>query len=74
MLQHSLFQRFDGVDYQAVENSKYSHRQTFGLANYRGNALTTGCYYMNTDCSFKTEIMDMETMKWSDAPDYPFGT
>ena len=70
----NTFLRFDGADYYQVENSRYSHRGTNGLANYQGNALTTGCYYMNSDCSFKTEIMDMATLEWSDGPDYPFGT
>ena len=57
-----------------MENSKYSHQRTLGLANYRGNGLTTGCYFTNAECSFKTEIMDTTTLKWSDGPDYPFGS
>ena len=59
--------------YHSVEDSKYSHRFTCGLANYRGNGLTTGCNLNNAECSFKTEIMDMTTLKWSDGPNYPFG-
>ena len=45
---------------------------TLGLANYKGKALTTGCnsFY---GCSFKTELLDMETLTWSDGRDYPFG-
>ena len=66
--------RFDGQSYHSVENSKYSHRQTNGLANHQGKALTTGCAYSNNACSFKTEIMDMTTLKWTESVDYPFGS
>ena len=51
--------------------SKYSHRWTFGLATYRGKALTTGCYD-DSSCSVKTEIMDMKKLEWSDAADFPY--
>ena len=51
---------FDGEVYRAVEEeSKYSHNWTLGLANYRGQALTTGCNSFK-DCSFKTELLDMQ--------------
>ena len=63
---------FDGQNYKLMELSKYSHFRTFGLANYKNQALTTGCEYGT--CARKTEIFDMETLKWSDGPDYPFGT
>ena len=68
------FFSFDGEFYQSVESSKYRHYYTLGLANYRGNGLTTGCYDSNAECSFKTEILDMTTLKWSDGPIYPFGS
>ena len=70
---HPFFS-FDGVYYQSVENSKYSHVFTLGLANYRGNGLTTGCGLNYAECSFETEILDMTTLKWSDGPEYPFGS
>ena len=57
-----------------MESSKYSHIYTFGLGNYKGKAITAGCYPSNTDCSFKTEIFDLNTMEWSDGPDFPFGS
>ena len=57
-----------------MESSKYSHIYTHSLANYKGRAITTGCGYDNYDCSFKTEIFDMNTMKWSDGPDFPFAS
>ena len=51
--------------------SKYSHRWTFGLANYQGQALTTGCYD-DSSCSIKTEIMNMKKLEWADAADFPY--
>ena len=73
---HNSIYRFDGQNYQQVGDSKFSHQLTYGIANFRGNALTTGCATMNAlvaqDCDVKTEILDMTTMTWSDADDYPF--
>ena len=64
---------FDGEVFNSVESTKYSHKSTFGLGNYKGKALTTGCLDNdNSDCSLKTEILDISTMKWSDGPDFPF--
>ena len=64
---------FDGEVYQPIkQKSRYAHHWTLGLANYRGNALTTGCNSFG-DCKFKTEILLMTTLSWSDGPDYPFG-
>ena len=61
-----------------MNDSKYAHDFTFGLANYKGKPLTTGCAgprmrNKDTECNFKTEIMDMTTLTWSDGPNYPFG-
>ena len=66
---------FDGENYVQVEDSKYSHAQTYGLENYGGKAFTTGCY-SNYGCTNKvaTELLDMTTMKWSDGPHYPFAS
>ena len=69
-----------------MQSSNYNHHETFGLGNYRGNALTTGCspkaikwssehgsYVSDQDvCHKKTEIFDLKEMRWYDAPDYPF--
>ena len=66
--------RFDGENYQSIESSKYSHQFTTGLANYKGKALAVGCLDSNTDCSFATELFDLNTMKWSDGPDFPFAS
>ena len=65
-----FFFRFDGETYQSAGSSAYSHKRTYGLANYRGRALTTGCY--SSSCGVKTELMDMNTLRWSIGPDYPF--
>ena len=59
-----------------MQDSSYSHSETFGLGNYRGNAFTTGCnpqHFMGPDnpeygslfkyCT-KTEIFDMAAMQW----------
>ena len=56
-----------------MESSEYSHHWTFGLANYKGKAMTTGCG-SNGDCSFKTEFFDMNTMEWYAGPDFPYGS
>ena len=61
--------RFDGESYQSAGPSEYRHRYTLGLANYREKALTTGCH-ANSECSVKTELMDMNTLTWSPGPDY----
>ena len=45
---------------------------TYGLGNYLGSAFTTGCEHNGKGCSNKTEILDMATLEWSDAPDYPY--
>ena len=71
-----LFLSFDGESYQSIGrlSSAYSHLATYGMANYRGKALTTGCYQDQTmnNCGVKTELMDMNTLTWSAGPDYPF--
>ena len=64
---------YDGENFTSAGSSKFSHRYTFGLGNYMGKALTTGCNE-NTSCYKKTEIMDMTTLQWSDGPDYPYAT
>ena len=73
-LGNMYFLSFDGENYQSIESSKYSHSYTYGLANYKGKALAVGCYPGDSDCSFATELFDFDTMKWSDGPDFPFGS
>ena len=68
----NLFLSFDGRSYQSAGSSVYSHRHTYGLANYRGKALTTGCDGPLVACRVKTELMDIKTLTWSAGPDYPF--
>ena len=42
------------------------------LGNYKGKALAVGCWSENANCSFATELFDMNSMEWSDGPDFPF--
>ena len=63
--------RFDGEITQPAGSSKFSHVLTYGMGNYIGQALTTGCS-VGSNCNVKTELMDMKTLTWSDGPDYPF--
>ena len=65
---------FDGEYYNSVESTKYRHDYTYGLGNYNGKALAVGCYSSNADCSFKAELLDMNTLEWSEGSDYPFGS
>ena len=50
-----------------IEDSKYSHRLTLGLGNYRSKAFITGDHYSKV----ATELLDMTTMEWSEGPYYP---
>ena len=65
---------FDGENYKSIKFSKFSHLYTTGLGNYKGKALAVGCFTSNADCSFATEIFDMNSLEWSDGPDFPFGS
>ena len=53
---------FDGDAFVSIGSSKYSHIWTRGLANYKGQALTTGCNSFD-ECSFKTELLNMTTLR-----------
>ena len=64
--------RFDGEYFQTAGSSKFGHKYTYGLGNYKNKALTTGCDE-NSSCGAKTELMNMETLQWSSGPDFPFG-
>ena len=41
------------------------------MGNYKNKALTVGCEDKYS-CGDKTELMDMETLKWTNGTDYPF--
>ena len=64
--------RFDGQYFGTAGSSKFSHRYTFGMMNYMNEAVTSGCD--NSSCGAKTEIMNMETLEWSNGPDFPFAS
>ena len=65
--------RFDGEYFQTAGTSEFSHRYTLGMANYNNYALTTGCSG-SSSCFVKTELMNMETLEWSNGPDYPLAS
>ena len=67
----SLF-RFDGEKLEPIALTKCNHNYSFGLANYRGSALTTGSRWGSSACNVKTEIYEFENGQWNDAPDYPY--
>ena len=73
LLTFRTFLRFDGQDFETVGSSQFSHRETFGLGNYRNYGLTTGCYPASA-CQVKTELMNMETLQWMSGPDFPFSS
>ena len=63
---------FDGEHFGSAGSSKYSHRLVYGMANYQGKALTTGCNDPPDPCMDKTELMNMNTLEWADGPNYPY--
>ena len=75
VLQSIVVFSYDGENFTSAGSSKFSHRSTYGLANYMGKALITGCYaaaHEDSNCGKKTEIMDMSTLEWSNGVDYAF--
>ena len=65
---------YDGENFVSVASTRCDHGLTFGLANYRGKALTTGSGNRYSDCYVRTEVYNLETNQWNDAPDYPFSS
>ena len=68
---HSIFNisSFDGENFQKLAPSKCDHDFTYGLANYKGLALTTGSN-KNSSCHVHTELYNFKTNQWTDAPDF----
>ena len=64
--------RFDGDYFHTAGSSKFEHRYTLGMGNYKSKALTTGCD--SGSCAVKTELMNMKTLEWSNGPDFPFAS
>ena len=60
---------FDGENIETIASSTCDHDLTFGLADYRGLALTTGSG-QNSSCYNRTELYNFTTNIWSDAPNY----
>ena len=73
-----IFSRFSGDHFQPISGSSYSHFETLGLGNYRGQAFTTGCNHNipgydpqrdENQCSTKTEILDLKQFLWRNTRD-----
>ena len=65
--------RFDGENFETAGSSKFSHQLTLGMGNYKNKALTTGCG-LGRDCAVVTELMDMETLRWTHGLPFPFAS
>ena len=67
---------FDGTNFDAngsVQDAQYGHRQT-ALGNYNGKAFIVGCGGdPHWGCLVKTELLDLMSLTWSSAPDFPYG-
>ena len=62
---------YDGENFdENAAEATYSHKKTWGLGKYKGQAFTTGCVH-STTCGRKTEVLDLTTMIWSEKADYP---
>ena len=60
---------FDGENFHPIVSPKYSHKGIDALGNYKGRALAVGCNDSDV-CGSKTELFDMNALKWSDGPDF----
>lgn len=52
-------------------STKVSHQDNPGLANYRWGPFTVSCYSCE-NCEGGAEILDMASMRWIKAQDYPY--
>ena len=59
--------RFDGKTVLSSHWTTYDHDNIHHLASYHGEPLTVG-----GSGSTKLEILDIDCVKWSPGPDYPF--
>ena len=66
-----VFLSFDGEEFEVAASTECDHKNTYGLANYRGMALSSGSA-SDSACSARTELYDYESDQWNDAPNYPF--
>lgn len=60
---------FDGENFHPIIPSKYSHKGIKALGNYKGRVLAVGCSDSDV-CGSKTELFNMNTLKWSDGADF----
>ena len=59
---------FDGTNFESGPTTKYRHEMTTGMALYNGQPFVTGSIFTNAH----TEILDLESLNWTPAQDYPF--
>ena len=59
---------FDGMNFESGPATKYRHEMTTGIALYKGQPFVTGSIFTNAH----TEILDLNSLSWTDAEDYPF--
>ena len=65
--------RFDGQIVESTYPTIHKHAHIVHLASYHNQPFTTGHWnpLNNTDSHTKTEIMNLETGKWTTKADYP---
>ena len=65
----SIISRFDGSNFNRVENTKHEHRGS-ALGLYQGRPFVTGGFSNPTG---KTEMYSANSLAWGSAADNPFG-
>ena len=63
--------RFDGEVFSQALNSTHAHRATNSIASFKGAPFITGSY---DPSHAQTEIMDLISMDWIEAENYPFAS
>ena len=65
---------FDGENFVNTARSRYGHGKQ-QIDNYRGKAFVTSCNWFGTGeephCNRKTELLDMESLTWSNGAEFP---
>ena len=69
-----LYLSFDGENFANTERTLYGHGHQ-QIGNYRGKAFVTSCNWngrgVEPPCNRKTELLDMESLKWSRGTAFP---
>ena len=56
-----------------AESTSFYHDEIFNLGSFQGQPMTVGSA-TGPSSYIATELMDLESPKWSSGPDYPFHT